>query len=368
MLGNPTVQNLATGGQAGVNSTSWDNLPLGAHRIIFSTNTDGAVIEGNRNNNTAQTIMTVSSQQLSVGLSANPASATTTLPTTITATVPGEPAAPINYSFWWNCNDPTNNVSVAASSCGALPLPVSGQCVSNNTGAKCDGIGALSRSVIHTYGAPGTFSPKVIVERGAAAPAESRTSVSVTTSPTGGPLTLSCSVSPAAVHAGDVVTWSAFPQGGSGSYAFVWGGDAPLADRTGNPVNVNYATTGTKVGSVVVTSGSETALRDCGRVDVSPGITSFTTASSTLTPGATTTLSWSTVGFTSCTLDRGGGPQPVPTSCAAETCPAGVNQVAPTQTTTYTLVCTMPSGSSSDTRNLTIRVLGAPSTREIVPE
>jgi len=77
----------------------------------------------------------------------------------------GNPTDTINYSVWWNCSDPTTSVGTAVTSCGALPVPVSGSCVINLNGAKCDGVFSDPLTLTHEYSV-GTHTPKVIAERG----------------------------------------------------------------------------------------------------------------------------------------------------------------------------------------------------------
>ena len=75
-----------------------------------------------------------------------------------------------------------------------------------------------------------------------------------------------------------------------------------------------------------------------------PTISGFTANPSTITKGQSTTLSWSSTGGTSATIDNGVG-------AVATT---GTKVVSPTQTTTYTLVVTGPGGSTN--RNVTVTV------------
>jgi len=116
---------------------------------------------------------------LSVTLSATPDSGSAPLYTNLRADVSGTAAGTINYNFWFNCNGNTTNLATAEAACGVLPAPVPSSCVSNSNGIKCNGISALSQNASHTYSA-GNWRPKVIVERGAASPAEDRIDVTVT--------------------------------------------------------------------------------------------------------------------------------------------------------------------------------------------
>jgi len=108
---------------------------------------------------------------LSVSLSANPSSGTAPLSTNLTADVSGTAAGTINYTFWWNCNDPGTSVSAVTSVCGN-PW--------NSTyGAKFDGVWDDPKVVNHVYSSGGNYTPKVIAERGTAPPAEKRATITV---------------------------------------------------------------------------------------------------------------------------------------------------------------------------------------------
>ncbi|MBN2020809.1 MAG: hypothetical protein JW749_11370 [Sedimentisphaerales bacterium] len=165
-------------------------------------------------------------ETLSVSLTAQPASGTAPLNVNLTADVSGTASGTINYSFWWNCNDLSTSVSYVSSVCGD-PW--------NSTyGAKFDGIWDDPKTVNHIYSSPGTYSAKVIAERGSAPPAENRFTITVNpppdttpptvaiTSPTSNP-TYSTSSSPLSIGgtASDnvgvtQVTWSN-NRGGSGT-------------------------------------------------------------------------------------------------------------------------------------------------------
>jgi len=116
---------------------------------------------------------------VTASLSANPSMGPVPLLSTLTATVGGTDVSPtINYSFWWDCNNSTNNVALAEAACGNLPNPPAGNCATNSNGAKCEAVGNLSQSLNHTYDIIGNFRSKVIIERGLATPDEDRVAVS----------------------------------------------------------------------------------------------------------------------------------------------------------------------------------------------
>ena len=173
----------------------------------------------------------------------------------------------------------------------------------------------------------------------------------------GGPLRVTvCDGAPASVRAGESVLWSAVATGGNGpgSYAYSWSGDAPLEGSALNPVSISYPATGTKSGSVIVTSGSETASRSCGTVNVAAGILSFTATPSRIAVGESSTLRWDTTGFVNCEVNQGIGA--VPTT--------GERSVSPREDTRYTLTCQDGSASQS----ITVTVGSVPVIREITPE
>jgi hypothetical protein len=123
----------------------------------------------------------IGGETLSVTLTANPSSGTAPLSTNLTADVSGTATGTINYTFWWNCNDPGTSVSNVMAVCGSIPTPAWGTCTSNENGYKCDGVWDDPKVVNHTYLSAGTYTAKVIAERGSAPPAESRTTINVTT-------------------------------------------------------------------------------------------------------------------------------------------------------------------------------------------
>ncbi|GEM_PF-4588375 len=136
---------------------------------------------------------------LAVSLGASPQNGAAPLNTNLTANVSGTAIGTINYTFWWNCSDPGTSVGVVMAICGSIPAPAAGTCSSNTNGIKCDGVTDNPKIVSNTYLSAGTYTAKVIAERGSASPAESRfnlvvnapaISVGVATSPTGRQITV----------------------------------------------------------------------------------------------------------------------------------------------------------------------------------
>jgi hypothetical protein len=119
-------------------------------------------------------------QTLMVSLSANSSSGTAPLNTSLTADVSGTASGTINYTFWWNCNDPGTSVDQVMTICGRIPTPPAGKCAENENGIKCDAVWDDPKTVNHIYSYPGTYTAKVIAERGSAPPAESRVRIVVT--------------------------------------------------------------------------------------------------------------------------------------------------------------------------------------------
>ena len=118
-------------------------------------------------------------ETLSVSLSANPSEGTAPLTTTLTADVAGTASGTINYTFWWDCNDPGTSVDEVMAICGSIPTPDLGTCVQNENGMKCNAVTDDPKTVNHVYSSAGTYTAKVIAERGSAPPAEDRTSIVV---------------------------------------------------------------------------------------------------------------------------------------------------------------------------------------------
>ena len=107
---------------------------------------------------------------LSASLTPNPASGPSPLSTTLTAQVGGTAVGTINYTFWWNCSNSGTSVSAVTAACGDPTNPV--------IGAKFNAVVATSQNAPHVYASAGTFTAKVIVERGVAA-AEIRSTITV---------------------------------------------------------------------------------------------------------------------------------------------------------------------------------------------
>ncbi|MBI2676335.1 MAG: PKD domain-containing protein [Candidatus Yanofskybacteria bacterium] len=127
---------------------------------------------------TTSTTTTTLAPTLDVALSVNPSSGPAPLTSTLTASVFGTATGTINYTFWWNCAYTGTSVATAISQCGD-PDGVAG----NINGNKFDGINDNPKnSVPHSYPV-GTYTAKVIVERGSLAKEDRKTVTSTNGDP-----------------------------------------------------------------------------------------------------------------------------------------------------------------------------------------
>jgi hypothetical protein len=78
-------------------------------------------------------------------------------------------------------------------------------------------------------------------------------------------LNVSCSASPSSVTTDQNVTWTTNPTGGTGTYTYSWSGTENLSGSTQN-ITKSYTETGTKIGSVTVTSGTQSKTISCDNV------------------------------------------------------------------------------------------------------
>jgi formylglycine-generating enzyme required for sulfatase activity len=135
---------------------------------------------------------------LTAALSANPASGTAPLSTTLTATAGGTATGTVNYTFWWNCTDAGTSVSTVTAACGDP--------TNATLGANFDSVNGATQAASTTYAAPGTYSAKVIIERGSAPPAEQRTSITATSPVSPAPAVSAVSPSSGPTAGGTAVT------------------------------------------------------------------------------------------------------------------------------------------------------------------
>jgi hypothetical protein len=121
-----------------------------------------------------------------------------------------------------------------------------------------DGLSGNTKSVNKTYATAGSKSATVTVTSGnQTKTANCNIFVEQPQDPL---LSGACTVSPTAAKIGDTVTWSASASGGNGTYTYSWSGDVTGSSRT---VSKSFTNTGTKSGTVTITSGNQTINRTC---------------------------------------------------------------------------------------------------------
>lgn len=76
------------------------------------------------------------------------------------------------------------------------------------------------------------------------------------------PITVSCAGTPANLKIGSSTTWAVYPVGGNGTYTYNWSGADGLYS-TNQIFTKNYGSVGSKLATVIVTSGTETATANC---------------------------------------------------------------------------------------------------------
>src|SRR3989344_1313670 len=147
---------------------------------------------------------------LSVGLTAAPATGPAPHSSALTADVSGTAVGTINYNFWYNCTYTGTVLSTANSTCGTLTVPAAGACVNTpGVGYQCNGVNTDPQNVpSYSYSPAGTYTGKVIVERGTAPNAEARATVTVNPPCYPPPNFVSGSGLPSTVNPGDPYTIS----------------------------------------------------------------------------------------------------------------------------------------------------------------
>lgn len=159
-------------------------------------------------------------------------------------------------------------------------------------------------------------------------------------------ITASCSVSPTSQQLNQNVTWTASAGGGNGVYTYSWSGTSPISG-TGNPRTVSYSSSGTKTGSVTVTSGGNQTTVACSNSVVisSPPTATLSSNPTIVTTGSASTLTWSSSGATSCTgtgFNTGGATG------------GSVSTGALSSTQNYQVSCTGPGGTTNDFETVTV--------------
>ncbi|MFA5876784.1 MAG: CARDB domain-containing protein [Candidatus Paceibacterota bacterium] len=161
-------------------------------------------------------------------------------------------------------------------------------------------------------------------------------------------LNTSCAVAPTSGYTNDNITWTASPAGGTGSYTYSWSGTDGLSGTTQSVVK-QYTTVGTKAGSVIVASGTQSVTQACSNstsISASPTALLSATPSSIIRGQNASQLTWSSTNATSCTS----------TNFATGGQTSGALSVTPTNTTTYNLTCTNASKSAYSSAVVTVYV------------
>jgi len=106
-----------------------------------------------------------SAPTLSVSLQATPSSGAAPMNVSLKATVSGTATGTINYTFYANRSDSGTNIT-------------------SGWAAKFDGVTSNPKTAVLNYSSSGTYTAKVIVERGNAPPVEERVTITVGSAPT----------------------------------------------------------------------------------------------------------------------------------------------------------------------------------------
>jgi hypothetical protein len=89
-----------------------------------------------------------------------------------------------------------------------------------------------------------------------------------------------CSVLPSTVYTGTIVNWNASATGGNGYFTYSWNGSDNFVSTDKNPTKIYY-TSGTKTGTVVITSNGSSITKQC-TVNVVDQYNNYNTNSSDL--------------------------------------------------------------------------------------
>lgn len=165
-------------------------------------------------------------------------------------------------------------------------------CSNSSTAASIDnGVGSLSPVAAGSKSvAPGATTTYTLTCTNAGGSSTATATVAVEPLLAG-----SCAVFPTSATTGASVTWSATASGGTGAYAYSWGGTDSLSGSSAS-VSKAYTTAGTKTGNVTITSGSQSITPSCSNsVTVTAPAASDLSASgitpSTATAGTPVSLS-----------------------------------------------------------------------------
>ena len=172
-------------------------------------------------------------------------------------------------------------------------------------------------------------------------------SATVTVSAVVNPPTLSVSVNPSSITAGQSTTFS-WSSSNATSCTGSRGGSYPTSGSFVDypSVTTTYGLTCTGPGGSVTRSATVTVSAS------SPPVVAITSSASSINAGQSVTLGWGTSNATSCT----GSASPADSNWSGSITPVGggSRSVSPTQTTTYTLSCSGPGGSASNSVMITV--------------
>jgi hypothetical protein len=165
-------------------------------------------------------------------------------------------------------------------------------------------------------------------------------------------LGLTCSANPSNPYINDSVTWTAHPTGGSGNYTYSWSGTNGLSGNT-QTVHKSYSSTGTKNGTVTVTSNGQSRTVDCSTVvrEVAVPTLDGSCAANPSNPYLNDTVTW--------TATASGGTGSYTYSWSGTDNLSGSSQTlnkSYSSTGTKTGTVTITSGNQSVTRNCTTQV------------
>ncbi len=277
-------------------------------------------------------------QTLSASLSAFPSSGSAPLTSALTASASNGNGGTYNFTFWKDCSYSGTSVSEASksSNCGAPTQ-------------KDDNISAIKDTADVTYADAGTFSPLVIIENGSGIPAAAGTSVTVSAAGSTGCIS---GATQACISSANSCGMTNGTQTCSGGAYGTYGSCVPPSDSL-CPATGGYNCTA-NYSCVQVSSNAEYPDQSsCQTACVPPPsatITSFKSSPATaIVPPETATLSWTSSNATYCSIDHGVGSS-LPVNGSA--------RVSPTATTVYTLTCTGPGGSDSQSATVTIGGVG----------
>jgi hypothetical protein len=123
-----------------------------------------------------------------------------------------------------------------------------------------DGLSGSASNVSKTYSSAGTKNATVTVVSGSQS--VTRNCSANVNQPVANDLVVSCNSNISNADINDDVTWRANASGGTGSYSYSWSGTNGLSGNNRNVV-WSYDTSGTKRGTVTVTSNGQSASASC---------------------------------------------------------------------------------------------------------